>query len=101
MRVVASGESLIFSASTRVVIERFAATTGATLPDLTDREQDVLRLLARGRSNQEIGVETLCLDGNREVTRRVDTSSGVRDRTQAVIVAYSPVLSLPAPPWDL
>jgi DNA-binding NarL/FixJ family response regulator len=50
VRMVASGESLVFPASTRAVIERFAVAASVELPDLTDREQDVLRLLARGLS---------------------------------------------------
>jgi len=89
VRVVASGESLLFPASTRAVIERFAGPGAQELPELTEREQDVLRELARGRSNQEIAsglfvsVETV-----KSHVASILTKLGVRDRTQAVIVAY-------------
>ncbi|MFV0284817.1 MAG: response regulator transcription factor, partial [Demequina sp.] len=46
VRIVASGESLLFPSSTRAVIERFATPAERAMPDLTEREQDVLRLLA-------------------------------------------------------
>jgi DNA-binding NarL/FixJ family response regulator len=102
VRVVASGESLIFPASTRVVIERFAATTGATLPDLTDREQDVLRLLARGRSNQEIGSELfVSTETVKSHVASILLKLGVRDRTQAVIVAYESGFVAPGASVDL
>ena len=89
VRVVATGESLLFPASTRAVIERFTAAEGYDLPDLTEREQGVLRELARGLSNQEIAsglfvsVETV-----KSHVASILTKLGVRDRTQAVIVAY-------------
>jgi DNA-binding NarL/FixJ family response regulator len=89
VRIVAAGESLLFPASTRAVIERFAASEGVELPDLTEREQAVLRELARGCSNQEIAsglfvsVETV-----KSHVASILMKLGVRDRTQAVIVAY-------------
>jgi len=89
VRVVAAGESLIFPASTRGVIEKFAATTGADLPDLTEREQDVLRLLARGRSNTEIAADLfVSVETVKSHVASILLKLGVRDRTQAVIVAY-------------
>lgn len=102
VRVVATGESLIFPASTRVVIERFAATTGATLPELTDREQEVLRLLARGRSNQEIGAELfVSTETVKSHVASILLKLGVRDRTQAVIVAYESGFVAPGAAVDL
>lgn len=89
VRIVAAGESLLFPASTRAVIERFAAAEGVDLPELTEREQAVLRELARGCSNQEIAsglfvsVETV-----KSHVASILMKLGVRDRTQAVIVAY-------------
>lgn len=89
VRIVAAGESLLFPASTRAVIERFAASEGVEMPELTEREQVVLRELARGRSNQEIAsglfvsVETV-----KSHVASILMKLGVRDRTQAVIVAY-------------
>lgn len=90
VRVVASGESLLFPASTRSVIERFAEPRPtATLPDLTEREADVLRLLARGLSNGEIAVELfVSIETVKSHVASILMKIGVRDRTQAVIAAY-------------
>ncbi|MFC7383689.1 response regulator transcription factor [Sphaerisporangium rhizosphaerae] len=89
VRVVASGESLVFPASTRGVIERFAVRTGRPLPELTERERDVLRSLARGRSNAEIAGELfLSVQTVKSHVASVLLKLGVRDRTQAVIAAY-------------
>lgn len=89
IRVVAAGESLLFPASTRTVIERFAARGSQVLPDLTEREQDVLRALARGRSNGEIAAELfVSVETVKSHVASILLKLGVRDRTQAVIVAY-------------
>ncbi|MET7401384.1 response regulator transcription factor [Dactylosporangium sp. NPDC005572] len=89
VRVAALGESLLLPSSTRGVIERFATASGPPLPDLSDREREVLRLLARGRSNAEVAQELYL--GLQTVKSHVATllaKLGVRDRTQAVIAAY-------------
>jgi DNA-binding NarL/FixJ family response regulator len=94
VRVVASGESMVFPAATRRLVERFVAPDPSpeqsrALRSLTDREQEVLRLLAHGRSNREIadqlyvGMETI-----KSHVGSVLLKLGVRDRTQAVITAY-------------
>ena len=90
VRVVAAGESLLFPASTRRVIERFSEVTpGRSLPDLTEREQDILRCLARGLSNQEIAKELfVTVETVKSHVASVLMKLGVRDRTQAVIAAY-------------
>ncbi|MDN4480926.1 response regulator transcription factor [Demequina muriae] len=89
VRVVAAGESLLFPASTRAVIERFAGPEDADLPDLTEREQDVLRELARGLSNPEIAARLfVSVETVKSHVAAILTKLGVRDRTQAVIVAY-------------
>jgi len=91
VRIVAAGESLLFPASTRAVIERFAIqpNAAADLGDLTDREADVLRELARGRSNQEIAAALfVSVQTVKSHVASILTKLGVRDRTQAVIVAY-------------
>ena len=89
VRVVCSGESLLFPASTRSVIERFSENTGRALPDLTEREEDVLRLLARGHSNQEIAKELfVSVETVKSHVASLLMKLDVRDRTQAVIAAY-------------
>lgn len=89
VRVVASGESLLFPASTRGVIERFAVPATEALPDLTEREQEVLRLLARGMSNAEIAEQLFVTHETvKSHVAAVLLKLGVRDRTQAVIRAY-------------
>ena len=90
VRIVAAGESLLFPASTRGVIERFAAPqAGAGLPDLTEREEDVLRHLARGMSNGEIAAKLfVSVETVKSHVASILMKLGVRDRTQAVIAAY-------------
>lgn len=90
VRVVAAGESLLFPASTRRLIEQFVpVAAGRTLPDLTEREGDVLRLLARGLSNQEIGARLyVTVETVKSHVASILMKLAVRDRTQAVIAAY-------------
>ncbi|WP_062517659.1 response regulator transcription factor [Demequina gelatinilytica] len=89
IRVVALGESLLFPASTRAVIERFSSRGAQRLPDLTEREEDVLRALARGRSNGEIASELfVSVETVKSHVASILMKLGVRDRTQAVIAAY-------------
>lgn len=92
VRMVAAGESLVFPEMTRPLIERFFSRSRereTSLAELTDREAEVLLLLARGRSNQEIsdqlyiGVETV-----KTHVRSLLLKLGARNRTQAVIAAY-------------
>ena len=91
VRVVAAGDSLVFPAVTRTLIEKFSGgePEQAELPALSDREQDVLRLLARGHSNREIAADLYV--SSETVKTHVGSillKLGVRDRTQAVIAAY-------------
>ena len=86
---MASGESLLFPASTRQVIERFALRSGRPLPELSDRVQDVLRLLAVGMSNSEIAQElVVSVQTVKSHVAAILMKLDVRDRTQAVIAAY-------------
>lgn len=89
VRVVAAGESLVFPASTRAVIERFAETQRAEIPDLTSRETEVLVMLARGLSNAEIAAEwVVSVETVKSHVASVFMKLGVANRTQAVIAAY-------------
>jgi DNA-binding NarL/FixJ family response regulator len=105
IRVAAAGDALLAPEITRRLVERFAvgarpedAAPSERLADLTPRELDVLRLLARGRSNAEIAGE-LVLGENTIKTHvsRVFAKLGLRDRAQAVVVAYETGLVVPEP----
>lgn len=103
VRIVATGESLVFPAATRRLIEHFAAPTitpehRLRVDSLTERERDVLRLIARGYSNREIADELYV--GHETVKTHVKSvlmKLGVRDRTQAVITAYESGFVQPGP----
>jgi DNA-binding NarL/FixJ family response regulator len=102
VRTVAGGESLLAPAVTRRLIERHvsrppsATVREERFGDLTDRELEVLRLLTRGLSNAEIG-ERLYLSEATVKTHvtRVLGKLGVRDRVQAVVLAYESGLVQP------
>jgi len=100
VRVVAAGESMLFPSSTRRVIERFAVpSSSAEMPDLTEREGDVLRLLARGLSNGEIAADLfVSVETVKSHVAAILLKLGVRDRTQAVIVAYESGFVTPGAP---
>lgn len=94
IRVVAAGESLLSPAVTRRVIERATGRSPSAPEDprlelLTEREREVLVAMARGWSNGEIS-ERLYIAENTTKThvKRVLTKLQVRDRVQAVVVAY-------------
>lgn len=93
IRTVASGDALLSPAVTRRVIERFTRIPRPTPPkalaELTERELEVFRLVARGLSNAEIGQELFI--GENTVKTHVThilAKLGLRDRVQAVVLAY-------------
>jgi DNA-binding NarL/FixJ family response regulator len=91
---VAAGDTLLAPALTRRLLERFAASPdpgsrSALLARLTERETDVLRLVARGLSNEEIAAELyLGVTTVKTHVARLLTKLGARDRVQAVVAAY-------------
>jgi DNA-binding NarL/FixJ family response regulator len=95
IHTVAAGEALLSPSVTRRVIERMAReptaaeADGARLEELTDREREVLELMARGRTNAEIA-DRLVIEESTVKThvKRVLMKLGLRDRVQAVIYAY-------------
>ncbi|MFC8435350.1 response regulator [Streptomyces sp. NPDC057253] len=96
VRLVAEGESLLFPASVRQLADRYgkdggnrAARAAMERARLTEREAEVLRLMARGLSNAEIAERMIV--GTETVKSHVSgvlAKLGARDRTQAVIAAY-------------
>ena len=99
IRVVADGGSLFAPSVTRRLIEEFANhghSSQVHVEGLTEREVEVLRLVARGMSNTEIGSE-LFISENTVKTHvaRVLMKLGLRDRVQAVVRAYESGLVRP------
>ena len=103
VRVVASGEAMLAPEVTRRVIERFSTTPSGPMPtpaeaigDLSERELEVLKLIARGLSNTEIAGE-LFVSGTTVKTHvsHILTKLGVRDRVQAVVEAYESGIVVP------
>lgn len=92
IRVVADGGSLFAPSVTRRLIEEFASRgprPSVGLPGLTEREAEVLRLVARGLSNAEVGLELFVTENTVKThVARILTKLNVRDRVQAVVVAY-------------
>ena len=102
IRIVADGDALLAPSVTRRLLERFASTlprrdvSTEALAALTARETEVLRLLAAGLSNAEIAAELVVS----QATVKTHISSllrklGLRDRVQAVILAYETGLVTP------
>ena len=97
IRIVAAGNALLAPASVARLLDRFGGDgPAAPMETLTEREEEILRLLAGGLSNNEIA-EALVLG---ETTVKTHVSNllrklGVRDRVQAVIAAYDAGLVRP------
>jgi DNA-binding NarL/FixJ family response regulator len=93
VRIVAGGDALLSPAITKRVIKRFTRTPHHAPPrqvdDLTERELDVFRLIARGLSNAEIGRELYISDTTvkTHITHLLQKLN-LRDRVQAVVLAY-------------
>ena len=93
IRAVAAGDALLAPSVTRRLIDRFARRPDIGIPagyaPLTERESEVLRLLARGLSNAEIADELEVGEATVKThVARVLSKLGVRDRVQAVVAAY-------------
>ena len=102
VRIVAAGEALLAPAVTRRLIEDFVRRPppGGSVPErlaaLTDREREVLALIARGLTNSEIAAR-LYVSGATVKTHvnRILSKLDVRDRVQAVVLAYETGLVTP------
>jgi DNA-binding NarL/FixJ family response regulator len=104
VRVVAAGDALLAPTVTKRLVSEFARLR-PTLPrqpdelgELTPRETEVLRLVAEGLSNGEIAERLVVSDETVKThVSRVLTKLRLRDRTQAVVVAYESGLVVPRP----
>jgi DNA-binding NarL/FixJ family response regulator len=108
VRVIATGDALLAPAVTRRLIGEFArlragvetssatAHSGLNLARLTPRETEVLRLVAEGLSNAEIAARLVVSEETVKThVSRVLSKLSLRDRTQAVVVAYESGLVVP------
>jgi DNA-binding NarL/FixJ family response regulator len=94
VRVAARGDALLAPALTRRLLDRYVerplpSARPSELASLTDRELDVLRLLAAGRSNAEIAAELFLSEATvKTYVSRMLTKLDLRDRLQLAVVAY-------------
>ena len=93
IHVVARGDALLSPAVTKRVIRQFSRVPHAASPrgldDLTERERDVFRLIAHGLSNAEIGSELYISETTVKThITHILMKLGLRDRVQAVVLAY-------------
>jgi DNA-binding NarL/FixJ family response regulator len=102
VRIVAGGDALLSPTVTKRVIRQFTRTPRPAPPrslaDLSEREQEVFRLIARGLSNAEIGKELFISETTvkthiTHILQKLD----LRDRVQAVVLAYETGLFEPDP----
>ena len=95
VRTVAAGDALLAPSVTRRLVEQFVRRPppGAKVPpgleDLTERELDVLRLIAQARSNAEIAAALVVSEATvKSHVNRILGKLGLRDRAQAIVFAY-------------
>jgi len=105
VQLVRSGDALLAPSITRRLVSRFAprlggpGVLGGDLSVLTPRELEVLGLIARGMSNAELAAElTLSQATVKTHVARILGKLGLRDRVQAVVLAYQTGLISPVPP---
>ena len=95
VRTVAAGDALLAPSVTRRLVEQFVRRPppGTTVPpgleDLTERELDVLRLIAKARSNAEIAAALVVSEATvKSHVNRILGKLALRDRAQAIVFAY-------------
>jgi DNA-binding NarL/FixJ family response regulator len=105
IRVVAGGEALLAPSITKRLIQEFASAAPAPavqpkgMDELTARELEVLKLVARGLSNAEIAAELIVSETTVKThVARVLMKLGLRDRVQVVVLAYESGISVPGRP---
>ncbi len=101
VRVVARGDALLAPSVTRRLIAEFAGRVEPPPPNprlnsLTDREREVMRLVAAGLSNDEIAAHLVLSPATAKThVSRIMTKLGVRDRAQLVVLAYESAVVTP------
>ena len=102
IRIVAAGDALLAPSVTRLLVQEFArrptrsGAQQAALSELTEREREVLVLVAQGLSNAEIAARLVISAATAKThVSRILTKVGVRDRAQLVVVAYESGLVRP------
>jgi DNA-binding NarL/FixJ family response regulator len=102
IRIVANGDALLAPSVTQALIDEIAARPGGDrtsypgVDDLTERELDVIRLMAKGRSNAEIATELYLGEATIKThVGRILAKLAARDRVQAVVIAYESGLVTP------
>jgi DNA-binding NarL/FixJ family response regulator len=102
VRTIAAGESLLAPAVTKRLIERYVSRPRSDtarrgrFAELTERELEVLQLITRGLSNSEIGARLFLSEATVKThVTRILSKLGVRDRVQAVVLAYESGLVQP------
>ncbi|MFI5915572.1 response regulator [Dactylosporangium sp. NPDC051541] len=101
VRLVQTGDALLSPSITRRLVERFAAPNPKIrdLEILTTREREVLTMLARGRSNPELAADLNLSEATVKThVTRILTKLALRDRVQAVVLAYETGLVSPGSP---
>ncbi|MGD0555897.1 MAG: response regulator transcription factor [Streptosporangiaceae bacterium] len=100
VRLVRTGDALLAPSITRRLVSRFAPAYGGVSGDLstlTPRELEVLGLVARGMSNSEIAAELVLSEATVKThVARLLAKLGLRDRVQAVVLAYESGLITPS-----
>jgi DNA-binding NarL/FixJ family response regulator len=102
VRTIAAGESLLAPAVTKRLIERYVSRPRSDtarrerFAELTERELEVLQLITRGLSNSEVGARLFLSEATVKThVTRILSKLGVRDRVQAVVLAYESGLVQP------
>jgi DNA-binding NarL/FixJ family response regulator len=106
IRSVHSGDAVVAPSTTRRLLEHFAGSLPdeagpstappAAVAALTDREREVLELIAKGRSNSEIAATLVVAEATVKThVGRILAKTGVRDRVQLVVLAYESGLVTP------
>jgi DNA-binding NarL/FixJ family response regulator len=102
IRIIANGDALLAPSVTQALIDEIAKRPAGDpgsypgIETLTERELDVIRLMAKGRSNTEIAAELYLGEATIKThVGRILSKLGARDRVQAVVIAYESGLVIP------